>query len=211
MHVPTAICLFLQKNAFSCRKMHFFCRKNAVLGGRGHIAGNRRKSQEGFRAQESRARLANFHKINGPQCSKIRLFFTQISRRNSFPWRGPSWNCPRAVLLPLQNSALFEGKKRQNGAEKRGRKGLASKGGKKGKRTRETKRECSDNPDPNTSAQASRDKWEPYRHKMGGVDITAHQEERIPLTPKLLQNESPGLMLGRDCLRTLLENNLHNP
>ena len=63
----------LQKNTFSSRKMHFpadnriflqkkciFVQKHAVLGG--HIAGNRRKLQEGFRAQESRT-LANFHKI----------------------------------------------------------------------------------------------------------------------------------------------------
>ena len=69
--------VFLQENAFSCRKMHFpiekvraflhrkmrtFLQKNVVFGG--HITGNRRKSQEGFRAQESRT-LANFHKNFG--------------------------------------------------------------------------------------------------------------------------------------------------
>ena len=50
---------------FPYQKMHFpaekctFLQKNAVF--RGHVAGNRRKLQEGFRAQESRT-LANFHK-----------------------------------------------------------------------------------------------------------------------------------------------------
>ena len=47
MPFPTEKCTFLQKNA--------------VLGGR--IAGNRRKSQEGFRDQEL-ITLANFHKKN---------------------------------------------------------------------------------------------------------------------------------------------------
>ena len=46
MHFPAEKCTFLQKNA--------------VFGG--HMAGNRRKLQEGFRAQESRT-LATFHKI----------------------------------------------------------------------------------------------------------------------------------------------------
>ena len=54
MHFPAEKCMFLQKHALSCRKMQF-------SGGGGHMAGNRRKLQEGFRAQESRA-LANFHK-----------------------------------------------------------------------------------------------------------------------------------------------------
>ena len=71
MHFPTK-----RKQAFSYSKMHIPCRKmrfpaeecsflqkNAVLGG-GHMAGNLRKSQEGFRAQESRT-LANFHKTLG--------------------------------------------------------------------------------------------------------------------------------------------------
>ena len=50
MHFPAAEeCTFLQKNA--------------VLGGQ--MAGNRRKLQEGFRAEESRA-LANFHKTLAP-------------------------------------------------------------------------------------------------------------------------------------------------
>ena len=58
---------FLQKNAFSYRKCGFpaenadFLQKNADSGGQ--MAGNRRKSREGFEAQESRA-LANFHKID---------------------------------------------------------------------------------------------------------------------------------------------------
>ena len=58
-------CFFLQKNALSCWKMPFLkknalsCRKMRFSGG--HIARNRRKSQEGFRAQESRT-PANFHK-----------------------------------------------------------------------------------------------------------------------------------------------------
>ena len=44
-----------------------FLQKNAAFGG--HIAGNRRKSQEGFRAQESRT-LANFHKkFGGVNCT----------------------------------------------------------------------------------------------------------------------------------------------
>ena len=66
MGFPTGKCIFLQKNAFSCRKMHFpaekrtFLQKNVVFGR--HMAGNRRKLQEGFRAQESRTQ-ANFHKI----------------------------------------------------------------------------------------------------------------------------------------------------
>ena len=58
MHFPTDKCtfpqkrsLFLQKNALSRRKMR--------LGGGG---AHGRKSQEGFRAQESRT-LANFHKM----------------------------------------------------------------------------------------------------------------------------------------------------
>ena len=61
------MCTFLQKNALSCRKMRFpadkcnFLQKNAFLLGGGHMAGKRRKLQEGCRAQASRA-LANFHK-----------------------------------------------------------------------------------------------------------------------------------------------------
>ena len=49
----------LQKNAEKCT----FLQKNAVFGGGGgHMAGNRRKSREGFGAQESRT-LVNLHKI----------------------------------------------------------------------------------------------------------------------------------------------------
>ena len=47
MHFRAERCTFLQKNAV-CR---------------GHKVGNRKKLQEGFRAQESRT-LANFHKIS---------------------------------------------------------------------------------------------------------------------------------------------------
>ena len=72
MGFPAEIWVFLQTNAFSYRKMHFpaencaflwqnavSCRKIRFWGG--HMAGNRRRWQEGFRAQESRT-LANFHK-----------------------------------------------------------------------------------------------------------------------------------------------------
>ena len=65
MHFPAEKCVFFQRDALSCRKMPFpaeectFLQTNAVF--RGHMAGNRRKLQEGFRAQESRA-LANFDK-----------------------------------------------------------------------------------------------------------------------------------------------------
>ena len=62
MHFPAEKCTFLQKNALSCRKM------------RAH-AGNRRKLQEGSRAQESRT-LANFHKrsTQGGLCLELILF-----------------------------------------------------------------------------------------------------------------------------------------
>ena len=59
----------LQKNALSCRKMRF-------SGGQ-HIAGNRRKSQEGFRAQESRT-LANFHKTVGSFLLTTELLCSQL-------------------------------------------------------------------------------------------------------------------------------------
>ena len=59
----------------SCRRMPFpaakctFLQKNAAFGGR--ITGNRRKSQAGFRAQESRA-LANFQKkISRNQAGRV--------------------------------------------------------------------------------------------------------------------------------------------
>ena len=58
MRFPTEKCTFLQKNAFPAEKC-IFLQKNALFGG--HVAGNRRNLQEGFRAQESRT-LANFHK-----------------------------------------------------------------------------------------------------------------------------------------------------
>ena len=46
-----------------------------------------------------------------------------------------------SVPFSLQNRALFEGKKGRKGAEKRGGRGVASKGGKKEKRTRENRSE----------------------------------------------------------------------
>ena len=52
-----------EKIAYSCRKMHFPAEK---CGFGGHMTGNRRKSQEGCRAQEARA-LANFHKKPGAE------------------------------------------------------------------------------------------------------------------------------------------------
>ena len=54
MHFPTEECSFV----FRAEKCTFL-QKNVAFGG--HMAGNHRKSQEGFRAQESRT-LANFHK-----------------------------------------------------------------------------------------------------------------------------------------------------
>ena len=60
MHFPAEKCIFLQRHALSCRKCTFL-QNNAVFGG--HVAGNRMKSQEDFRAQESRT-LANFRKIH---------------------------------------------------------------------------------------------------------------------------------------------------
>ena len=63
---------FLQENAktFSCRKTPFLLQKKALFHRKmrflgGHRAGNCRKSQEGFWAQESRT-LPNFHKILAP-------------------------------------------------------------------------------------------------------------------------------------------------
>ena len=56
---PAEKCTFLQKNALSCGKMQFPAEKCSFLGV--HMAENRRKVHEGFRAQESRT-LANFHK-----------------------------------------------------------------------------------------------------------------------------------------------------
>ena len=66
MTIPEEVNPFAYKLPFmilnpprNCRKMHFL-RKMWFLGR--HMAGNHRKLQEGFRAQESRT-LANFHKI----------------------------------------------------------------------------------------------------------------------------------------------------
>ena len=44
-----------------------------------------------------------------------------------------------AVLFALQNRALFEGKRRAKWCREKGKKGAASKGGKKEKRTRENR------------------------------------------------------------------------
>ena len=68
MPFPAEKCVLLQKSALSCRRMPFpaekstFLQKNTAFGG--HTAENRRKSQEGFRAQESRT-PDNFHKTKG--------------------------------------------------------------------------------------------------------------------------------------------------
>ena len=75
MGFPAETCLFLQENAFSSQKNGLFlpkknafsCKKMRFSSG-GHAAENRRKSQDGFRAQESRtleSRLDNFHKTLG--------------------------------------------------------------------------------------------------------------------------------------------------
>ena len=60
-------------------------------------------------------------------------------------WRGPSWNCPSpsSVLCPLlyRTEHFSRWRKGQKGAEKRGGRGVASKGDKKGKRTRENRSE----------------------------------------------------------------------
>ena len=65
-HILTEKCTFLQNRAFFFlqKKKGTFLQKNAFFffGGGGHMAGNLRKLQEGFRAQESRT-LANFYKI----------------------------------------------------------------------------------------------------------------------------------------------------
>ena len=64
MRFPAENALFCRKRALSSRKMRFpaekctFLEKNAAFGG--HMAGNCRKLEDGFRAQESRA-LANFY------------------------------------------------------------------------------------------------------------------------------------------------------
>ena len=84
MGLPAEKHIFLQKDALSCWKTPFpsekctFLQKNVAFGG--HIAGNRKKSQDGFRAQESRT-LANFYKkplilevkISGAKCSKSQI------------------------------------------------------------------------------------------------------------------------------------------
>ena len=79
MHFPAEKCIFLQKNALSCTKMRF---------SGGHMAGNRRKLQEGFRAQESRT-LANFHKIAEPLMGGPSAFpeLNVIAERHLFEMR----------------------------------------------------------------------------------------------------------------------------
>ena len=72
VHFPAEKCTFLHKNALSCKK-------NAVF--EGYIAGNCRKLQEGFRAQESRT-LANFHLPK-----KQKSAFCQAHIRTSTCWQ----------------------------------------------------------------------------------------------------------------------------
>ena len=81
---------------------------------------------------------------NAPSSSSTDLFFSRRFREgNSFPnsSRGPSWNCPSpsAVLCPFLYRTGGPGRKGQSGAEKTGRTGVASKGGKKEERMRENR------------------------------------------------------------------------
>ena len=96
-------CTFPQKNDFPAEKCTFL-QKNVVLGG--HIAGNRRKSHEGLRAQESRT-LANFHKIVAGDSAILRPLggtnsaitacrFTIGARRP--PYKGASCSAGRGLL-----------------------------------------------------------------------------------------------------------------
>ena len=65
----------LQMNGFSCRRMHFPAeQKNIFLG---DMAGNLRKLQEGFKAQESKTLANNFHKQFGA-CLRAPALTTQI-------------------------------------------------------------------------------------------------------------------------------------
>ena len=58
LHLRTEKVHFPAESCNSLQKMHFPAEKCSF---RGHMAGNRRKAREGFRAQESRT-IANFHK-----------------------------------------------------------------------------------------------------------------------------------------------------
>ena len=74
-----------------------------------------------------------------------------------------------AVPFALQNRALIEGENRAKTCPEKGGKRVASRGGKKEKRTRENSSVTNKvgsvptTPDPNTSAKVSRYKWEAYR------------------------------------------------
>ena len=86
-----------RKNALSCRKMPFPAEKCAFLqkycGFRGATSQeNRRKSQEGFRAQESRT-LANFSKEDIPPKKFDSLGFeghTELFGPHPFTWKTPT-------------------------------------------------------------------------------------------------------------------------
>ena len=77
----------------------------------------------------------------------LQLTFFHADFGKEFPsrnlWRGPSRNCPfpSSVLCPLlyRTEHFSRGEKGEKGAEKRGGKGVTSKGGKKEKRTRENR------------------------------------------------------------------------
>ena len=81
MHFPAEKCTFLQKNA--------------VFGG--HMARNRRKLQEGFRAQESRT-LANFHKM----ISEF-IYLQNYESESESVIRGEvsMWTWMRKIICPL--------------------------------------------------------------------------------------------------------------
>ena len=69
----------------SCGAMHF-PRKNGFSCG-GHIAGNRKRSQEGFRAEKSRM-LASIHKNMLQAQSQTSLFFQVAGGTESIHFTG---------------------------------------------------------------------------------------------------------------------------
>ena len=91
------------------------------------------------------------HWIASPLFTENPIFccwpFSRADFGKEFPsrtlWRGPSWNCPSpsSVLCPLlyRTERYSRGRAGRKGAQKRGGRGVASKGGKKEKRTRENK------------------------------------------------------------------------
>ena len=90
----------------------------------------------------------NAHKVNpGPCCSGLYLTFFYADFGKEFPsrtfWRGPSRDCPSpsSVMCPFlyRTEHFSRGKKWRKGAEQRGGRGVARKGGKKEKRTRENR------------------------------------------------------------------------